>query len=108
MSHPIAELVVDKVTYRFGAETFIHREVEIESKGDAPPAMLKSLVDTLIETFAPDLHPWPHGKLVTGIALQKLVEQGETKGLRRPNGDLHPNAYDKIDATLILKSLENA
>lgn len=94
---PIAELVVDKVTYRFGTETFVHREVEIESKGDAPSAILKSLVDTLIKTFAPNLHIWLHGKLAIGFALQTLLIRGEAKGLRRPNGDLHPDAYDKID-----------
>ena len=71
-SQLIAELVVDTVTYEFGSEKFVHREVEVESRGDAPATALKSLVDTLIKTFAPNLHPWPHDKLVTGIALQNL------------------------------------
>ena len=42
------------------------------------------------------MRPWKHGKLVTGKAIRKLLENGELEG-QLEGGFLKTESFDKID-----------
>jgi hypothetical protein len=92
----VAELVVDDVGYRFPAGTVRLLEVEVEAKGEGGLATVQALLAALAEAFPGELRPWPHGKLATGRAAERLLATGGLEGLLDPAGRLRPAAYDRL------------
>jgi CYTH domain len=99
---PVAELAVDAVAYHLPAGVARLHEVEVEAKGagGADLATVERVMAALRQRFGDELAPWPHGKLVTGHAIQALLDAGRLDGLRDPDGTLRPAAYQRIAAHL--------
>lgn len=91
-----AELAIDSVVYHFSKQNVRLYEVEIESKSKAGTAVATAVAKTLVKRFRPLLRPWPHGKLVTGLAIERLLAAGALEGLVDAGGTLLPAAWDKI------------
>jgi hypothetical protein len=93
---PVAELTVDDVAYRLPAGTARLLEVEVEAKGPGGLETVQALLAALAEAFPGELRPWPHGKLATGRAAERLLAGGGLEGLLDPAGRLRPAAYDRL------------
>jgi len=93
---PLAEMAVDSVQYNLAAQTVSLCEVEIESKSNEGRKVLDAVKKSLQGRFGAELRPWKHGKLVTGKAIRKLLENGELEG-QLEGGFLKPESFDKID-----------
>ena len=96
----LAELVIDRVTYRLRDLEIQHYEIEIETKVDHPPLELRILVEDLVTMCKPALREWPHSKVAVGKAIEMLLNEGVLKSLIGCNNSLLPTAYDKIDERL--------
>jgi hypothetical protein len=81
---PVAELTVDDVGYRLPAGTARLLEVEVEAKGPGGMATVQALLAALAEGFPEELRPWPYGKLATGLAAERLLNEGRLDGLLDP------------------------
>ncbi len=93
---PLAELAVDSVQYNLATQTVSLCEVEVEAKSSEGRNVLGSIKKSLLERFGTDLRPWKYGKLVTGKAVRRLLEEGELQSLIE-EGFLKPEAFEKID-----------
>lgn len=93
------ELAVDEVRFRAGDRTAVHREVEVEAavEGGPPPGRA---AEALLARCPDDLRPWDHPKLSTGRALERLLEGGDPDRWLGTEGDLRPEAYDRLEAIL--------
>ena len=92
----VAELVVDDVGYRFPAGRVRLLEVEVEAKGPGGLATVQALLAALAEAFPSELRPWPHGKLATGRAAERLLAAGRLEGLLDAAGRLRPAAFGPL------------
>ena len=97
---PLAELAIDAVTYRFRDGGARLLEVEVEAKGQGDASTVERIAASLLEAFPSQLHPWPHGKLPTGKAIQELLAGGRLHGLIGQDGMLRPAAYEQIAGLL--------
>jgi inorganic triphosphatase YgiF len=96
---PLAELVLDAVTYLFGDYEIRHHEVEIEADDAADAASLEPLAHNLLARFGGVLRPWRRGKLATGLAIRDLLEEGSLAS-HVDGSTLRPGAYDLIERHL--------
>lgn len=96
---PVAELAVDEVTFRIGAGTVRHHEVEIEAKAPEGAEYLPLAVAELRASFPSALAPWRHGKLATGLGIERLLATPEGAGMMA-KGHLGPAAYPRLAALL--------
>ena len=99
-ARPVAELAVDAVAYHLPGGVARLHEVEVEAKGTGDLTTVGRVAAGLRERFGDELAPWPHGKLVTGQAVEVLLAAGRLDGLRDPDGTLHPAAYEVVAAHL--------
>jgi len=99
-----AELALDSIVYHFSGQDIGHHEIEIELKKISHSTLLKSVVEHLISIYGSKLRIWPHSKLVTGKAIEKLWMEGNLYDLLDCNNNLKPNAYEKIE-TYITRNL---
>ena len=95
-----AELVIDTVSYRFGAETVRHHEVEIEQRQPEGGDAVRAAAEELQARFGCVLRSWRWGKLSTGAAIEKLLRRGALQAHLGPGGGLGPPAYDLIERCL--------
>ena len=93
---PVAELTVDDVAYQLPAGTARLLEVEVEAKGTGGLETVQALLEALAEVFPDDLRPWPYGKLATGRAVERLLDDGRLEGLLDPSGRISPAAHDRL------------
>ncbi|HKZ03939.1 MAG TPA: CYTH domain-containing protein [Methylomirabilota bacterium] len=96
---PVAELAVDEVTYRLAAGAVGHHEVEIEAKAPAGADFLPLAVTELQARFGSALTPWRHGKLATGLAIERLLASPGGAAMV-VDGHLTPAAYPPLAALL--------
>jgi inorganic triphosphatase YgiF len=101
----LAELAIDSVVYHFGGQGIRHHEVEVEAKGGGSSAVIKPVVESLVATYGAALRRWDHSKLVTGRAIEKMLNEGALEGLLDIHNNLKPVAYDKIDDYLNQRSI---
>jgi CYTH domain-containing protein len=101
---PVAELAIDAVAYRFPDATVRLLEVEVEAKGPGRLATVQALLGSLAGRFPAELRPWPHGKLATGQAVERLLHRGRLQGLLDPTGMLRPEACDRLAQMLSTNS----
>ncbi|MFY9399297.1 MAG: CYTH domain-containing protein [Desulfomonilia bacterium] len=95
---PLGELALDAVEFRLKQGVYLHHEAEIEAASKDREAMVPAFASLLMEAFPGALCPWPHNKLVTGLALDALVSQG---AIPEPPGEgiaVTEEAYARIDA----------
>ena len=93
---PVAELSVDDVAYQLPAGTARLLEVEVEAKGAGGLETVQALLGALADAFPADLRPWPYGKLATGRAVERLLDDGRLEGLLDPSGRISPAAHDRL------------
>jgi inorganic triphosphatase YgiF len=91
----LAELDLDAVSYRFPHGEARLFEVELETR--SPAADLGRIAGAL-QRAAPELVEWPHGKLVTGAALERALVAGAIH--LRPDGVVTPDTLDRLSAAL--------
>ena len=92
----LAELSLDDVAYQLPAGTARLLEVEVEAKGAGGLETVQALLGALAEAFPADLRPWPYGKLTTGRAVERLLDDGRLEGLLDPSGRISPAAHDRL------------
>jgi hypothetical protein len=93
-------MAIDSVTYTFGKQKILHYEVELESKMRGGANVVKAVSENLLKMFDPALRRWDYGKLATGKAIQKLLDEGVLEGLVDGKNKLKLSAYDKIEEYL--------
>jgi hypothetical protein len=93
---PVAELTIDDVAYQLPAGTARLLEVEVEAVGAGGLEIVQTLLGALAAAFPDDLRPWPHGKLATGRAVERLLAEGRLAGLLDPTGRISPSAHDGL------------
>lgn len=96
-SHPVAELVIDSVTYHFTAMDVRHYEVEIEALSPEASGTIAGLAEMLLTRFGSSLRRWRMGKTATGKRLERLLVEGTPKRLIK-DGRLLPTAYDRLQS----------
>jgi hypothetical protein len=98
-THPvIGVMALDRVCYEAGKKNYLHYEIEVEAGEGKDRIYLGEFVDSLKDTFPGDLCRWDHNKLITGRALEALIEQGDLSPASR-TGDLIPlEWYDAIES----------
>jgi inorganic triphosphatase YgiF len=97
---PVAELVIDQVTYRPHGEPVHHAELEIELGDGGDPAALATLSDLLLREFKNRLSLWDHGKLAIGEAIDRLTTPREPDYFLNDDRGLTEKAYEAIEAFL--------
>jgi hypothetical protein len=98
---PVAELTVDDVAYQLPAGTARLLEIEVEAKGSGGLEVVQTLLGALVDQLPGDLRPWPHGKLATGRAVERLLAAGKLEGLLDEAGRIRPAAHDRLAEVLI-------
>ena len=99
-SSPIAELVIDSVIYHFHKTDIHHYEIEIETKKEENIEVFMTLIDDLLAMYKPYLRRWKYGKLVTGKAIEKLLEEGSLDKLISHDNNLKPVTYTILEFSL--------
>jgi hypothetical protein len=74
-SEVLAELVLDKVVYQFEKGIILHHEMELESKCESGILVIGTIMTHLNRIFYREIREWPHSKLATGWAYEKLLEK---------------------------------
>jgi inorganic triphosphatase YgiF len=95
---PFAEIALDRVCYHAAGTGHLHFEIEIESQGELRQDLLTACAGCLQEDYPGALASWEYNKLITGIALERLLQGGE---LTRAGDDDTPVPlawYDAIEA----------
>lgn len=94
----IGVMSLDRVCYEVGTRKFLHCEIEVEAVEGIDRIYLGEFVESLKDAFPEDLRRWDHNKLITGRALETLIEQG-TLSPASQKGDLIPQAwYDALES----------
>ncbi|WP_237671507.1 CYTH domain-containing protein [Desulfomonile tiedjei] len=99
-SEVLAELVLDKVLYQFEIGTILHHEMELESKSESGILVIGTIMTHLTKIFRREIREWPHSKLATGWAYEKLLKQEPFAPARLSPAE----RCDKLDATLRLNT----
>lgn len=94
------EMALDRVFYRFAGRSFIHYEIEIEAKILKCDIHMKTLVALLNSEFPGKLKRWDHNKLITGYAIEMLLEKGELSVDSSGFQALGHDQYLKIEAMI--------
>ena len=93
-----AEMALDKVSYRFAGRCFKHFEVEIEAKPRAGEKHIEAITDLLKARFPQELKRWDHNKLITGYAIEALLDRGDVLCSIHDHEIIDFAGYAKIDA----------
>jgi hypothetical protein len=72
---PVAELDIDNVTFLGDPKVRLF-QIEIEAKGGGSMKRILRIAEVLQSSYSGFLKEWPYGKLVTGLAIQKLLRSG--------------------------------
>jgi hypothetical protein len=99
---PTAELDIDNVTLLGDPRVHIF-EVEIEAKAAGSEGRIQELAESLESNYPDFLKPWPYGKLVTGIAIQRLLRTGVLQRYL-DHGRLKAGAFPLIEKNIQLTS----
>jgi len=95
----LAELAIDRVTYRIGNHKALIFEVEVEEKAKKSSSVVRDVTRALLQAYQPALQKWSQGKLVTGLAIQRLLETEPVDDLL-DHDRLRPEAFNRIDQTV--------
>jgi len=95
----LAELAIDRVTYHIGNHNISIFEVEVEEKARGSSSVISDLTKALLQAYQPSLQKWSHGKFVTGLAIQRLLETEPADNLLGQDR-LKPEALGTIDRAL--------
>jgi CYTH domain-containing protein len=93
-------MAIDTVTYTPAGRALRHHEVEIEIATPADLEWLERAGHELLQRFAPQIGPWPHSKLATGLAIEALTSGAGGALLADAAGDITPAGHARIHAFL--------
>ena len=93
---PLAELVIDQVTYYLKPGQVQHHEVEIEAKGEGGLEVLQEVAGELLRSYPDSLSRWRYGKLSIGAAAEELLGRSPGRDLLDAKNRLKPDAYRRI------------
>ena len=102
-AHPslvLAELDIDSVLYDFDGQRIRLFEIEVESKSEKGPGVVKSVTKSLKGEYGTLLRSWRHGKLATGNGIIKMLKAGELGPFIDAENRLLPAAFDKLSRIL--------
>lgn len=97
------EVALDRVGYRLGGRggrTVLHVEVEVEGRGADADETVGRVGRGLRRCLGPALRRWPHDKLATGRAIERLWELGELGRWTGPGGALTEEGYARLESLL--------
>lgn len=97
-SRPLAEIDIDRVTFLGNPKVRIF-EVEIEAKAVGSMRTVQRIGAELESNYSGFLKVWPHGKLVTGLAIRRLSKLKSFQRFLRGN-ELELAAFPVIDRTI--------
>ena len=89
----LAEVSIDRVAFDFGDKSVFHHEVEIEQQLEGNSSLLDEISRGLMCEYAPDLQPWPHSKLRTGLAVRGLMSLDKLDGAIDEKCNLQAQGY---------------
>src|SRR5881409_2123004 len=95
----IVSNAIDRVTYHIGNYNISIFEVEVEEKAKGSSSVTSDLTKALLQAYQPSLQKWSHGKFVTGLAIQRLLETEPADNLLGQDR-LKPEALGTIDRAL--------
>jgi len=95
----LAELAIDQVTYHIGSGNISIFELEVEEKARGSSSVIRDVTNALLHAYRPSVQKWSHGKFVTGLAIQRLLET-EPADILVEQGRLKPEAFDRIDQSV--------
>lgn len=96
----LAELDIDSVLYDFDGQKIRLFEIEVESKSEKGPGVVKSVTRSLKGEYQTLLRSWRHGKLATGNGITKMMKAGELGPLIDSENRLLPAAFEKLNRIL--------
>jgi inorganic triphosphatase YgiF len=96
---PDVELTLDTVLFNLEDRDVEHYEVEIEIRTEKGREAAKRMVKALKRLFPSALKIWPHNKLATGLALEKLARRGDLDS-HLGGQSIPPRTYEAIDKIL--------
>jgi inorganic triphosphatase YgiF len=95
-NEPIVELAFDTAIYRFGKDTVIHYEVELEEKSAQAGDVIPKCAQELHALFPNQLQAWTVNKLALGIILEKLIHRLEFQKLIDSKNHITFEGYQQI------------
>jgi inorganic triphosphatase YgiF len=95
-----AELALDEVSYSISGCSILHYEIEVEATNPSSENHIVRFTDLLRSSYPEKLMRWDHNKLITGIALEKLMKDGGITSVPGKVTHLSRSSYDVIDAFL--------
>lgn len=98
-NRPLAEIDIDRVTFP-GTPKLRIFEVEIEAKAAGSMRIVQQIGAELESNYSGFLRVWPHGKLVTGLAIRKLSKLKSFSRLLIGN-EFKTEAFDAIDRVIV-------
>lgn len=75
----IAEIAIDQTTFIIKRARMKIIEVEIEAKKTGLFPRVQKLAEALVARYPSSIRHWVYGKLLTGLAIQSLLEKGKLK-----------------------------
>lgn len=96
----LAELDLDSVLYDFDGQKIRMFEIEVESKSEKGPSVVKSVTRSLKGEYGALLRSWRHGKLATGNGIIRMLNAGELSPLIDSENRLRPAAFEKLNRIL--------
>ena len=96
----LAELDVDSVSYDFDDQKVRLFEIEVESKSEKGPRVVKTVTKSLKGEYGERLRSWRHGKLATGNGISRLLKTGELRPFIDSENRLSPAAFDRLNRIL--------
>lgn len=106
--HPvIGVMALDRVCYVSGRKNFLHYEIEVEAAEGKDRVYVREFVYSLLDALPDDLCRWDYNKLITGCALEALIERGDLSPASR-SGDLVPQAWYRAIEEWIRQNLRPA
>jgi hypothetical protein len=96
----IAELALDEVCYFISGCCILHYEIEVEAKGPSCEPDIMHLTDLIRQAYPDRLTRWGYNKLLTGLAVERLISEGMLAV--QPGKALHlsRSSYNAIDVFL--------
>ncbi|HPJ94768.1 MAG TPA: CYTH domain-containing protein [Deltaproteobacteria bacterium] len=93
-----ALMALDTVCYRFADRCLKHFEVEIEAKSRTDEHHIEIITELLKKGFPRKLKRWDHNKLITGYAIETLLDRGDVLSGIHEKEIIDHVGYTKIDA----------
>ncbi|MBD3184093.1 CYTH domain-containing protein [Candidatus Poribacteria bacterium] len=96
----LAEIVLDTVIYHLDNYRVKHHEIEIESKNHEENEgyqLIKILMEHILLTYHGHIQKWNYGKLTTGQALEKLLNEGKPDDILKEDKSIKPEAYKFLE-----------